>query len=119
MTDRRLSFTLSEMSQYTPSVSEEDVERLLGRDYPQDSHDEIRSLFISVTVRERLRVIAACLKNAGGDLERLKTQLSTANGYWRETISEAEYPRVKKASRYTEAEIHDKQREQYLRWFEQ
>ena len=107
------------MSQYTPTVTEEDVERLLKRDYLRETHDEIRSLFISVTIRERLRVIAACLKNAGGDVEHFKAQLSTANGYWRETISEAEYPRVKKASRYTEAEIHDKQREQYLRWFEQ
>ena len=107
------------MSQYTPTVTDEDVERLLKRDYLHETHDEIRSLFISVTIRERLRVIAACLKNAGGDLELLKAQLSTANGYWRETISEAEYPRVKKASRYTETEIHDKQREQYLSWFEQ
>ena len=105
------------MSQYAAEVSVEDVERLLCRDYPAEAHDDLRNQFSSVTVRERLRVIAACLKNAGGDVERLKSELSSANGYWRDVISDAEYPRVKKASKYSKAEIHEKQKRQYLDWF--
>ena len=69
------------MSQYIPTVTEDDVERLLRRDYPPEAHDEIRRQLVTVTVPERLRVIAACFKNANGDPARLEAQLQTANGY--------------------------------------
>ena len=105
------------MSQHIPTVTEDDVERLLRRDYPPEAHDEIRQQLITVTIPERLRVIAACFKNANGDLARLESQLRYANGYWRETITEAEYPKIKKASRYTKDEIHERQKKQYLEWF--
>ena len=105
------------MSKFVPSVNEADVERLLNRDYPSETHDELTQLFASVTVGERLRVIVACLKNGDGEPGRLEAQLSSANGYWRETISEAEYPKIEKGARLTKDEIHEKQKRQYLEWF--
>jgi hypothetical protein len=105
------------MSQYIPQVTDEDIERLISRDFPPETHDEIWQLTASVTVHERLRVIAACLKNANGRIKLLRGELYNADGYWREAISEAEYPKIKKASRYSDAEIHEKQKQQYLKWF--
>ena len=105
------------MTQYIPEVSEKDIDRLIARNYKSEDHDEIRKLLPDVTVRERLRVIAACLKIGGGDLTKLKGELLNANGYWREIISEAEYPKIKKASKYSKSEIHEKQKQQYLKWF--
>lgn len=105
------------MTQYIPEVTEKDIDRLIARDYHSDEHCEIRRLLPSITVRERLRVIAACLKIGGGNFSKLKGELLNANGYWREIIGEAEYPRIKKARKYTESEIHEKQKQQYLKWF--
>lgn len=105
------------MTQYIPEVSEKDIDRLIARDYQPDKQDEIRQLLLGVTVGGKLRVIAACLKNGGGNFAKLKSELLNANGYWREIISEAEYPKIKKASKYSETEIHEKQKEQYLKWF--
>jgi transposase-like protein len=42
-----------------------------------------------VEVREKPRVILACLKNANGNLEKLQAELANAAGYWREIIGEA------------------------------
>ena len=105
------------MAQYIPEVTEKDIDRLIARDYRSEEHNEIQRLLPSVTVRERLRVIAACLKIGGGNFSKLKGELLNADGYWREIITEAEYPKIKKARKYIETEIHEKQKQQYLKWF--
>jgi len=53
---------------------------------------EILQLIATVTVREKPRVVLACLKIANGDLDRLRANLADASGYYRELLSEAEYP---------------------------
>ena len=80
------------MRQPTPSVTEDDVERIVRRDYPATVADEILELIATVEVREKPRVVLACLKIASGNLDRLRADLSSASGYYRELLSEAEYP---------------------------
>lgn len=111
------------MEQYVPTVSESDIERVIRRDYPPDVHAAIREMIRGIEVREKARVIVACLKNANGDFQKLKGELANAEGYWREIISEAEYPAyTKKMFRIdrlppTERErIIEKDKNQYLTW---
>src|SRR5262245_8750853 len=80
------------MRQPTPSVTEADVERVVRRDYPATLAGEILDLIAIVSVREKPRVVLACLKIANGDLHRLRANLANASGYYRELLSEAEYP---------------------------
>src|SRR5215470_11199077 len=82
--------------QPTPSVTEQDVERVIRRDYAPDLLDEIFALIAKVEVREKPRIVLACLKIAGGDMERLRRELANADGYYREILSDAEYPLASK-----------------------
>jgi hypothetical protein len=91
------------MRQPTPSVTENDVERIVRRDYPANVADEILALIATVTVREKPRVVLACLKIASGNVDRLRANLSCASGYYRELLGEAEYPLATK--RWSRIEI--------------
>ena len=111
------------MSQFVPQVSEEDIERVLRRDFPAEHHQELWEMIQRVEVREKPRVILACMKNAGGDVQKLKGNLNEASGYYREIIGEAEYPfyskkmfRIDKLSEPEIAAIIEKDRKQYLDW---
>ena len=84
------------MAQYVPSVSESDIERIVRRDYPSELHAVIHEMIRGIEVREKPRVIMACLKNANGNLEKLSGDLANASGWWREIIGEAEYPNYTK-----------------------
>ena len=105
------------MGQYIPKVSPNDIERIIVRDFPPESHDEIRLTIKQINPHEKNRVIVACLKNSKGNLERLINEFENAEGYWREIISEVEYPKIKKAWNLTKDQINDKMKEQYLKWF--
>jgi hypothetical protein len=78
--------------QPTPEVSDEDVERIVRRDFPADEVDRILALAAQVVVRERPRVVLACLKLAAGNVEKLIGHFNEASGYYREILGEAEYP---------------------------
>jgi hypothetical protein len=111
------------VSQYIPSVSESDIERILQRDYPSDLQVIIYEMIRGIEVREKPRVIMACLKNANGNFEHLKGELTNASGWWREIISEAEYPnytkkmfRIDRLSADEEERIIEKDKTQYLAW---
>ena len=111
------------MRQFTPTVSDADVERVIRRDLPPESHEEIRTMIRQLEVREKPRVVLACLKCAGGDLQKLRGNLAEASGYYREILSEAEYPHYMKKhfhiDKLSEAEqraIIEKDRVQYLAW---
>jgi hypothetical protein len=111
------------MPQYVPTVSDQDVERIVRRDYPVELHAVIHRMIQCVDVREKPRVILACLKNASGDVEKLKGELVNAEGYWREIISEAEYPnytkkmfRMDRLSAEEQERIIERDRNQYLNW---
>ena len=82
--------------QPTPEVSDADVERVVRRDYASADVDTVLQLVAEVEVREKPRVVLACLKIAAGNLDRLRGELSHASGWYREQISEAEYPLASK-----------------------
>jgi hypothetical protein len=73
------------MAQYVPNVTEVDIERVVRRDYPPEIHATIHEMIRGVEVREKPRVILACLKKANGNLQKLKGELTNAGGYWRTT----------------------------------
>jgi hypothetical protein len=111
------------MAQYVPDVAEHDIERIVSRDFPAEAHGAIHEMIRGVEVREKTRVILACLKNAKGSFEKLKGELTNAGGYWREIIGEAEYPnytkkmfRIDKLSAEEKERIIEKDKNQYLMW---
>lgn len=111
------------MEQFTPTVSESDVERIIQRDLPPEHHEEIRAIIRQVEVRGKPRVILACLKSADGNIEKLRNNLAEASGYYREIIGEAEYPNYMKKAFHMEklseieiAKIIEKDKDQYLTW---
>lgn len=112
------------MAQRHAEVSDADVERILSRDYPEADLPQLRGLIRDVDVIEKPRVVAACLKNAGGSTERLRKELDDAPGYYREILSEAEYPMatkrwgsINKLSDSERQRIYDKDWAQYQEWF--
>ena len=109
--------------QFTPTVSDSDVDRVVARDFHPRSHAAILEKIRSITVREKPRVILACLKNARGDVAKLNNELDNSEGSWREIISEAEYPNysqmhsvLRSSATDQEAQIIEKDRLQYLAW---
>lgn len=111
------------MAQFVPTVSESDIERVIRRDYPSDVHAAIHEMIRGIEVREKARVIVACLKNGKGNFQKLKGELTNADGWWREIISEAEYPaytkkmfRIDRLSAIEQERIIEKDKNQYLTW---
>jgi hypothetical protein len=47
------------MPQYVPSVTDDDVDRIVRRDYPAELHNAIQRLIQAVEVREKPRVVRA------------------------------------------------------------
>ena len=84
------------MPQHHPDVDERDVERVLLRDYPTADHDAIRKRIGQIEHREKWRIVMACLKAGGGSIPVLNGHLHNAEGWYREIISEAEYPKASK-----------------------
>jgi hypothetical protein len=114
---------MTPVRQPTPSVTEADVERIVRRDYPANVAGEILELIATVSVREKPRVVLACLKIANGDLDRLRANLSDASGYCRELLGEAEYPlatkrwsRIQSLPEDEVRAIYDKDWRQYSEW---
>ena len=111
------------MDQFVPEVSDSDVERILQRDVPLEEQEVIRRLIRQLEVREKPRVVLACLKNSSGDVEKIKRNLAEASGYYREHIGEAEYPnymkkvfRIEQLSEAEKSSIIEKDKNQYLAW---
>ena len=111
------------MDQFVPEVSDSDVERILQRDVPLEEQEVIRRLIRPLEVREKPRVVLACLKNSSGDVEKIKRNLAEASGYYREHIGEAEYPnymkkvfRIEQLSEAEKSSIIEKDKNQYLAW---
>src|SRR5262245_7886419 len=111
------------MSQPTPDISEEDVERILRRDYSHANLGELRASIGRLDLREKWRVAVACMKNAGGDVQKLQGELAAAEADYRDVLSEAEYPeatrkwfRIEKFSEAERQAIYDRDWRQYEEW---
>jgi len=113
------------MPQYLPDVTAHDMMRVIERDFSADVHATILEWIRQVEMREKTRVVIAALKNSQGSLEKLKGELANASGWYREIISEAEYPnytrvmfRIDRISPEEEARIIEKDKQQYLAWLQ-
>jgi len=112
------------MNQFVPDVTAADVERILQRDFPAEAHEDLREMIRNLEVREKDRVVLASMKDAAGDVAKLKGNLHNAAGYYREIIGDAEYPfytkkmfRIDKLSEEEKAKIIEKDKTQNLTWF--
>lgn len=119
------------MKQPTPTVTAEDVERLIGREFPLRKVSEIKDLLEGYGredyEREPHRVQAAILKLSHGSLEELLNQVGQAKIDYRDVLSQAEYPQYSKKGYNEMAELLEEERsqimeadwEQYRKWFEE
>jgi hypothetical protein len=112
-------------NQPTPTVDANDVERVVRRDFPPHAIEEILRLVADLDVREKDRVVLACLKIANGNLDRLRGELANASGYFREILSEAEYPlatrrwfRMNSLSDEEVRRIYESDWRQYREWLD-
>lgn len=82
--------------QRVPTVTHEDVERILRRDFAGEDTQAARSLVLGYGSedwhRETDRVRIAALKLANGDLARLRVAIDTAKADYRDVLGPAEYP---------------------------
>ncbi|MDB6079035.1 MAG: hypothetical protein JWO82_2782 [Akkermansiaceae bacterium] len=113
------------MNQHVPVVSEGDVERVIRRDFPGSSFEEISAVIGRYGAEsfhsEMARVRLAVLKLAAGDYERLGIQTAHALSDPRDVVAAAEYPNYWREadgdwSGEEEQEIIRLDRDQYERW---
>ncbi len=111
------------VEQFIPEVDDSDVQRVAYRDFSPEQYTKVLELIDGSAVKGTPRVVLACLKVAGGNIQVLKEQLANAGGYYREIICEAEYPNyTPKATlmdRFSEGEqraIIELDKSQYLEW---
>jgi hypothetical protein len=111
------------VEQFIPEVDNGIVQRVAYRDFPPDQYAKVLELIEGSEVRGTPRVLLACLKVAGGNMQVLKEQLADASGYYREIICEAEYPNYTRKATRMDRLPEDKQRviieldkSQYLEW---
>ena len=110
-----------------PKVSNDDVERIVRRDYPQNLYftimDVLEEYGSERWQREEHRVRLAVLKLANGDIDELRRLIITAKKDYRDVIAPAEYPSYSKNRWGTEEKYSDiiqkiiqKDWEQYTNW---
>lgn len=121
----RRQIGLGRTMQKTPNVTNDDILRIVERDFAAESLQAILDAISATDVREKQRVVAACLKNSNGDFVALLDLLRSAPGYWRDIISVAEYPldnrkgtSMEKMSKEERQKVHDLDWQQYQDWFE-
>jgi hypothetical protein len=82
--------------QPTPTVTVNDVERIVHRDFPQEQFAVVMDILSEYGAekwqRECFRVRLAVLKLANGNLKDLRRCIETAKRDYRDVLAEAEYP---------------------------
>jgi len=111
-----------ENEQYVPTVTNNDVERILIRDYPETSHNKIKELIEKSN--QEPRVIVACFKNSGGNTEAFVKEIEAAAIDFRDVLVDAEYPNYAKETFKTNKlnvkeknQLIKEDKEQYIKWF--
>lgn len=83
-------------TQPTPEVSDDDVARIVERDFKQSKRMQASSLLNEYGSedwhREHARVRLAALKLANGSVKRLALEIENAKCDYRDTLGPAEYP---------------------------
>ena len=89
------------MSQPVPSYSQEDLQRIVARDFAPAQASQVMAILERYGneswQREPLRIRMACLKCASGNLERLAHYVEMAEEDYRDILLEAEYPTYARA----------------------
>lgn len=84
------------MNQPIPSVTVEDVERIVRRDFPADAFDKVMAMLAEYGTlawqREPVRVRLAALKLAKGKISELRRHVELAKVDYRDVLAPAEYP---------------------------
>ena len=84
------------MRQATPAYQEQDLDRVIVRDYGSYESGGVKSILgrygQKEWQREKLRVKMACLKLADGNIQALKKWVNVAGDDYRDIIALAEYP---------------------------
>jgi hypothetical protein len=111
------------MEQYEISVTWNDIERILHRDFPWDRATQLILLINMYDLRDQTREIAACLKNSGGNFRAVCNSLLHAQGLWKEEIVQAEHPNLTRQagkiaylSPQEIAILKEMDKKQYLEW---
>ena len=82
-------------NQPTPSVTHEDVKRIVSREFPRESDKGILDIlrqYEGDSPRGTARVQLAALRLASGSVERLRSAIETAKQDYRDVLAAAEYP---------------------------
>jgi hypothetical protein len=84
------------MHQPTPTITLEDIHRIVSRDFPGVPQHEVMEVLDGYGRKswqtEHLRVRMAALKLANGDIEKLKKEIENAACDYRDVLLHAEYP---------------------------
>jgi len=84
------------MNQPIPAVTENDVIRIIQRDFPAKRFEAVMSILNEYGTenwqRSVNRVRLAVLKLAGGDLQALRREIDVAKSDYRDVLASAEYP---------------------------
>ncbi|MCA9424567.1 MAG: hypothetical protein KC994_05810 [Candidatus Omnitrophica bacterium] len=87
-------------SQPIPNVTQEDVERIVRRDFPADEYESVSTMLEEVgggsEGAERSRLQLAVLKLSEGRQATLRMEVQSAKFDFRDAIAAAEYPEYKK-----------------------
>jgi hypothetical protein len=93
---KRLFASRQALSEPIPAITDEDVVRLVRRDFPEGLFDSVISVLNEYGTerweREQPRVRAAALKLASGNFDKLKQAMGTAKSDYRDVLAAAEYP---------------------------
>lgn len=115
------------MDQPIPQIGQEDVERIVRRDFPPDSFNSVMAILNEYGQveweREANRVRLAALKLADGQIDELRRQIDGAKADYRDVIAPAEYPeytctlpRIQKLSDADKRKAIDQDWKQYQFW---
>jgi hypothetical protein len=80
------------MSDYTPTVTKADIDRIIQRDYYRYEPVTVWEVLLLYGSGESHRVYAAALKEGKGNLEKLREAIDLATLDYRDLLVAAEYP---------------------------
>lgn len=83
------------MDQKVPNVSDDDIRRIVKRDFSHLEFSQIESIlkmYDSKSQKGRNRIYASILKLAAGNIELIKEYVAKARNDYRDVVALAEYP---------------------------
>ena len=108
-----------------PELSDEDIDRIIERDFAEADRDEVSELLSRFESEEQnrgtVRIRIALLKLVNGNLKKLREQITTGKCDYRDLMASAEYPRYMDhyhsgMSEVDEQKIIESDWKQYQEW---